>query len=66
MYLAESPEVAKGYRDRLSRNVTVDGAKLQSIPSDGDLAAAHHMTVRNIQNGMALNASNCGHSKILD
>ena len=52
-YFAEAPAVAKGYRDKLSTNVTVDGAKLQTIPSDSPMAAAHNMTVRNIQNGMS-------------
>lgn len=51
-YLAESPVVAKGYQEKLSKNVTVDGSKLQSIPSDSPLAEAHNMVVRNIQNGM--------------
>ena len=53
LYLAESPEVADGYRKALSKNVSVNGAKLQTIPSDGPLAEAHNMTVRNIQNGMS-------------
>lgn len=52
-YFAESPGVAKGYREKLSTNVTVDGAKLQTIPSDSPMAAAHNMTVRNIQSGMS-------------
>ena len=57
VYLAESPAVAQGYRDALSKNVTVDGAKLQSHPSDSPLAQAHNMTVRNIQNGMTPDAA---------
>lgn len=57
LYLAESPVVAKEYRDKLSKNVTVDGSKLQSIPSDGPLAQAHNMVVRNVQNGMTPDAA---------
>lgn len=53
IYVAESPGVAKEYRDRLSTRVTVDGSQLQTIPSDSPMAAAHNMTVRNIQSGMS-------------
>ena len=57
IYVAESPDVAQEYRNRLSTNVTVDGSKLQSIPSDSPLAEAHNMVVRNIQSGMAPDAA---------
>lgn len=52
-YFAEAPEVAKGYRDKLSTNVTVDGAKLQTIPSDSPMATAQNMIITNIQSGMS-------------
>jgi hypothetical protein len=52
-YFAEAPGVAKGYRDKLSTNVTVDGAKLQTIPSDSPMATAQNMIVTNIQRGMS-------------
>jgi hypothetical protein len=45
--------VAKGYRDKLSTNVTVDGAKLQTIPSDSPMATAQNMIITNIQSGMS-------------
>lgn len=51
-YFAEAPGVAQGYREKLSTNVTVNGAKLQTIPSDSPMATAQNMIVRNIQNGM--------------
>lgn len=52
-YFAEAPGVAKGYRDKLSTNVTVDGAKLQTIPSDSPMATAQNMIITNIQSGMS-------------
>jgi hypothetical protein len=45
LYFAESPDVAKGYREALSNNVTVDGKKLQTIPSDSPIAQAHNNVV---------------------
>ena len=45
LYFAESPDVAQGYRDALSNNVTVNGAKLQTIPSDSPTAQAHNNVV---------------------
>jgi hypothetical protein len=53
LYFAESPGVAKEYRDKLSTNVTVDNKKLQTIPSDSPMAEAHNMIVRNMQTGMS-------------
>ena len=51
-YLAEAQGLAKHYKDKLSKDVKVDGQNLQTIPSDNDLAQAQHMVIRNIQNGM--------------
>ena len=45
LYFAESPEVANAYREALSNNVTVDGSKLNSIPSDSPIAQAHNNIV---------------------
>jgi hypothetical protein len=44
--------VAKEYREKLSKSVTVDGQKLTSIPSDSPMAEAQNMVVRAIQDGM--------------
>lgn len=51
-YVAEAPGVAKEYREKLSKSVTVDGQKLTSIPSDSPMAEAQNMVVRAIQDGM--------------
>lgn len=53
MYFAESPEVAGGYREKLSRNVFVGGKKLESFPTDSPLAAAQNKVVTSISNGMS-------------
>lgn len=45
LYFAESPDVAKGYREALSNNVTVDGKKLQTIPSDSPIAQAQNNVI---------------------
>lgn len=52
IYVAESPAVATEYREKLSKNVTVDGGKLSSIPSDSPLAQAQNQVITSIQNGM--------------
>jgi hypothetical protein len=52
IYVAESPAVATGYREKLSKNVKVNGEKLASIPSDSPLAQAHNQVITSIQNGM--------------
>lgn len=52
IYVAESPAVATGYREKLSKNVIVDGGKLFSIPSDSPLAQAQNQVITSIQNGM--------------
>ena len=52
LYLAESPDVAKGYQEKLSKSVSVQGRKLDSIPADGPLANAHNSVITNIQGGM--------------
>jgi hypothetical protein len=52
IYVAESPAVATGYREKLSKNVIVDGGKLSSIPSDSPLAQAQNQVITSIQNGM--------------
>ena len=53
LYLAESPDVAGEYRDRLSTKVTVNGSQLQTIPSDSPSANAHNMVVTNVQKGLS-------------
>ncbi len=45
VYVAESPDVAKGYRESLSNNVIVDGKKLQTIPSDSPIAQAQNNVI---------------------
>ena len=52
IYTAENPAVATGYREKLSKNVTVDGGKLSSVPSDSPLAQAQNQVITSIQNGM--------------
>ena len=52
LYMAEHPEVAREYQKKLSKSVTVDGKKLQSVPSDGLDAQAYHSVITRIQNGL--------------
>lgn len=45
LYFSEHPDVAKGYREKLSNKVTVDGEKLRTHPSDGPMAEAQNNVV---------------------
>ena len=56
-YLADARQVGEMYRDKLSKNVTVDGSKLSSVPSDSPLATAHNQVATSIANGMTPEAA---------
>ena len=51
LYFAENEGVARGYRDALSRQVTLDGKPMLSHPSDGPVGQAENSIARAVSNG---------------
>jgi hypothetical protein len=51
LYFAESEDVARGYRDALSKQVTLDGKPMLSHPSDGPVGQAENSIARAVSNG---------------
>jgi hypothetical protein len=53
LYFAEGEDVAKSYRDKLSRQVTVGGAPLSTHPMDNDMATAQHSIAGRVADGVS-------------
>jgi GNAT superfamily N-acetyltransferase len=51
LYFAENEGVARGYRDALSKQVTLDGKPMLSHPSDGPVGQAENSIARAVSNG---------------
>jgi len=51
LYFAENEGVARSYRDALSKQVNVQGQRMNTIPADGPLSTARHSIVRRVAEG---------------